>query len=303
MKKIINLLSILIITVSCGNKNSVENNKEYKYKIGISQIASHSALDATRQGFKDAFKENNIEVNFIETNANGDISVSNLNSKNLVNQNVDLIYAIATPSAQAASNATNTIPIVFSAVTDAKTANLVKENITGVSDFLEPNEQLKELLKVKKDIKKLGFIYNSSEQNSVFQLESMKNAAKNYEIKLIEKSITQVNEISQALDALALEVDAIYTPADNLVASSISLIAEKALKNKKITMGAEKAHVDKGILMSIGIDYYELGKMAGKQAIEILETGKKPSEIPIQKADKLKLDINENTKKELELEF
>ncbi len=298
MKKIIKIVMMLLLLISCGN-----DKQEYKYKIGISQISSHRALDATREGFKDVLKEENISVKFVETNANGDISVANLNAKNLVNQNVDLIYAIATPTAQAVSNATKDIPIVFSAVTDAKTAKLTNDNITGVSDALDSNEQIKQLLKIKSDVKTLGFIYNASEQNSVFQLESMKKAANNYGIKVIEKSVTQVNEISQVIDALSLEVDAIYTPSDNLVASSISLIAEKALKNKKVTLGAEKAHVDKGILMSMGIDYYELGRMAAYQAIEILEKGKKPNEIQVKKTEKLQLDINKNTKKELGLEF
>lgn len=301
MKKSLLVLFLLVFIVfSCSQK---EETKETKFKIGVSQIVSHPALDAAREGFKEAFKEKGIEVEYIDTNANGDLATLELNTKKLVNQNVDLIYAIATPSAQVAQNATTEIPIVFSAVTDAKSAKLENDNVTGILDAVDITKQLELLLKVSPEVKTIGFIYNAGEQNSVFQLEQLKLASSKLNLNVVEKSASQINEIPQVLQSLIQSSDAIYTPTDNLVASSINLIAEKILEAKKVSLGAEKAHVEGGILMTIGIDYFNLGKEAGKRAIEILVDGKKANEIEITGMSEYEEYVNENTKKSLGLEF
>lgn len=296
--KIVCIVILSLVIFSCSKENS-----NFDFKIGISQIVSHPALDEARKGFKDELEKEGFKVKYIETNANGDIAALELNSKKLVNQNVDLIYAIATPSAQSAQNATKEIPIVFSAVTDSKAANLVNDNITGMLDIVDMKSQVELLLKVLPNIKKIGFIYNSSEQNSIYQLEELKKISSEYNIDVVEKSATQINEIPQVLENLIASTDAIYTPADNLVASSIKLIADKAKEAKVVTIGAEKSHVDSGILMTVGIDYYELGKLAAKQAIEILKNGKKPSKIEIGKMLDYKQEINQETKKIIGVEF
>lgn len=295
MKKILVFLIMIVIIFSCSKREKPE------FVIGISQIVSHNALDSAREGFKSVFKD--VNVKFVETNANGDISTLELNTKKLVTQNVNLIYAIATPSAQLAQNSTESIPIVFSAVTDAKKANINKENVTGILDAAPIEKQIDLLLTVKNDIKKVGIIYNSSEQNSVFQAESLKEILKVKNIELVEKTVTQINEISQTITSLAESVDAIYTPADNLVASSINIISEQLIESNKISIGAEKAHVDAGILMTLGIDYYELGVEAGKIALSILKEGKKPSDFEIKGMENLKFEYNKNTSEKLGVKF
>ena len=301
MKKILLLVSITIMLVlSCGNevkKSSETGGGKSKdtFKIGITQIVAHPALDSAREGFKDAFKESGLKVTFDEKNANGEIATANMIANNFVTEKVDLIYAIATSTAQSAAQATNKLPVVFSAITDPEAAGLIKENVTGISDRANVKQQLELLLKLDSKIKKVGVIYNSSEQNSKVQVDDLKKAASELGITIVEKSVTQVSEIPQASETLVKSSDALYLPTDNLVASVVNLITEKAIAAKKIAFGAESAHVKGGALITQGIDYYEMGKEAGKIAVEILKNGKKTSDISFKKMDLNDIVINNKT--------
>ena len=302
MKKLLILVSVLTLMIlSCGNSGSGSKSSDgagtgsKKYRIGITQIASHPALDSAREGFKDAFKEAGIDADFDEKNANGETANADLIANNFVSSKEDLIFAIATNAAQPASQATNEIPVVFSAITDPQSAGILKDNVTGVSDRMDVKQQIELLLKLNPNIKNLGVIYNSSEQNSKIQVEDLKKTAKELGLNLVEKSIVQANEIPQAADSLVREADAIYLPTDNLVASVVSLITEKAAAAKKIVFGAEAAHVKGGALITQGVSYYEIGKEAGKMAIEILKNSKKPSEIKFKTMPLNEIAVNEKT--------
>ena len=306
MKKLLILMSALALTIlSCGNSGSGSKSSDgastgsKKYRIGITQIASHPALDSAREGFKDAFKEAGIQTDFDEKNANGETANANLIANNFVSSKEDLIFAIATNAAQPAAQATNDIPVVFAAITDPQSAGILKDNVTGVSDRMDVKQQLELLLKLDSKIKTVGVLYNSSEQNSKVQVEDLKNAAKELGINIVEKSIVQANEIPQAVDNLVRETDAIYLPTDNLVASVVSLITDKATVAKKIVFGGEAAHVKGGALITQGVSYYEIGKEAGKMAIEILKNGKKPAEIQFKTMPLNEIVVNGNTLKTL----
>ena len=302
MKKLLILASALMLMVlSCGNSGSESKSSgnagtgSKKYRIGITQIVSHPALDSAREGFKAAFKEAGIDAEFDEKNANGETTNSNLIANNFVSSKEDLIFAIATNAAQSASQATNDIPVVFAAITDPQSAGILKNNVTGVSDRMDVKQQLELLKKIAPNTKNVGVIYNSSEQNSKIQVEDLKKAAKELGLNIVEKSVVQANEIPQAVDNLVREADAIYLPTDNLVASVVSLITEKATAAKKIVFGAEAAHVKGGALITQGVSYYEIGKEAGKMAIEILKNGKKPSEIKFKTMPLSEIEVNEKT--------
>ena len=302
MKKLLILASTLMLMVlSCGNSGSESKSSgnagtgSKKYRIGITQIVSHPALDSAREGFKAAFKEAGINAEFDEKNANGETTNSNLIANNFVSSKEDLIFAIATNAAQSASQATNDIPVVFAAITDPQSAGILKNNVTGVSDRMDVKQQLELLKKIAPNTKNVGVIYNSSEQNSKIQVEDLKKAAKELGLNIVEKSVVQANEIPQTVDNLVREADAIYLPTDNLVASVVSLITEKATAAKKIVFGAEAAHVKGGALITQGVSYYEIGKEAGKMAIEILKNGKKPSKIKFKTMPLSEIEVNEKT--------
>lgn len=298
MKKTLILLSaLMILLISCGNQSSqtTTDASEEKVKIGITQIVAHPALDKAREGFKDALKEAGIDAEYEEQNANGEISTANLIATNLVAQKVDLIYAIATPTAQAVVQATDSIPVVFSAITDPESAGVIHSNVTGVSDRVDIKQQLELLLQLDPSIKSVGVIFNSSEQNSIVQVEDLKKAAAELGIEIIERSVTQASEIPQATANLVVSSDAIYLPTDNLVASVVNLITDKASSDGKIVFGAEGAHVEGGALITQGIDYYELGKKAGELAVEIIKNGKNPSDLELRTMELNDIVINEGT--------
>lgn len=311
MKKIMFLVMMLsLILIGCTDKKDetktdsssagTETKAEDKeYKIGITQIVSHQALDKAREGFKDALKEAGIKAEFDEQNAQGDVTIANTIANKFITDKVDLVFAIATPTAQAMANATSDTPILFSAVTDPEAAGLVKPNVTGSSDKVDIDQQLALLREISKDAKKIGFLYNSSEENSLVQLEEIKKLAEKYNFEIVEQGISSANELPQAIDKILTQVDALYLPTDNLISSSSALIAEKANAAKKITFAAESGMLENGIFITKGIDYYQLGKEAGKLAVEILKDGKKPSDLPYKVAETTEIAVNKQTLEQL----
>ena len=311
MKKIMFLVMMLsLILIGCGDKKEEAKtgtdtaNTETKaddkvYKIGITQIVSHQALDKAREGFKDALEEAGIKAEYDEQNAQGDVTIANTIANKFVTDKVDLVFAIATPTAQAVSNATSDTPILFSAVTDPEAAGLVKPNVTGSSDKVDIEQQLALLREISKDAKKIGFLYNSSEENSLVQLEEIKKVAGKYDFEIVEQGISSANELPQAIDKMLTQVDALYLPTDNLISSSSALIAEKANAAKIMTFAAESGMLENGIFITKGIDYYQLGKEAGKMAAEILKDGKKPSDLTYKISETVEIAVNKQTLEQL----
>ena len=317
-KKIAMIISSILLIgafTGCNKTVSVEDgtsNVEKVYEIGISQIVQHPALDLAKDGFIEGLKEKgfeegkNIKIDY--QNAQGDSPTSQTIAQKFASEKKDLILAIATTSVQAAYNATKEIPIVFTAVTDPVEAGIAKgwksseNNITGVSDMVPVDKQLELLLSLKKDIKTLGFIYNTSEANSTVQLETVKNEAKKLNINIKEIGVTNVNEINQNLTAAIKEIDALYTPTDNTVASAYDLVGQIAIKNNVAILGGEEAVVPKGGLCSIGIDYFKLGKESGYKAAQILN-GKKPEEIEITTLSEMSIKINSDVASKLNIEI
>lgn len=315
-KKMIFLSSILVgmsLFSACSNQNGGSStSQEDKVNIGISQIASHPALDLAREGFIEALNSNGFKegenLNLEIQNAEGDIPTSQMISQSFISNKSDLIFAIGTPAAQAAFNTTSDTPIIATAVTDAVQAGLVKSkdksgtNVAGTSDAVPLEKQLKLIQEIVKDVKTIGVLFNTSEVNSEIQVNQLKELAKNNNIEVIAKGISSVNDISQSLDSILGDIDLLYTPADNLIASSMAIIANKAIESKVPIMGAEEAHVKGGALITEGINYKKLGYEAGLMAIEVLE-GKDISEMSIKTLEDTELVINEDTLKSLSIDI
>lgn len=329
MKKHIIITLVLILTFTlalagCGNSassNSQSNSQSEEapqentgatkvFKIGISQFVEHPALDAARQGFIDGLKEAGFEegknIEIILENAQADFPTTQTIANDLVSQNVDLILAIATPSAQSAANATKDIPILITAVTDPVAAGLAKSlekpgtNVTGTTDMNPVKEQIELLKEILPDAKSVGIIYNAAEPNSVIQVEIAKKAAEDLGLKVLEATVANSSEVNQAMQSLVGRVDAVYTPTDNTVASAISAIIKVANDAKIPVIGAESGHVEGGALASLGIDYYLLGKQTGHVAARVLN-GENPADIPIEGSKDLNLIINKKSAEVLNL--
>lgn len=312
MKKILLVAMSLLMVLSCGNKgnNTVSGNKDSQasdgkqvYKIGVTQFMEHPSLNLTKQGFEDAFKEAGIKADFDEKNANGEVTNANLIATNYKADKKDLVFGIATPSAQALANNITDIPILFSAVTDPASAKLLNPNVTGTSDKVENiAAQLDLLAKIKPGLKKIGVLYNPSEQNSAVQVQEIQKIAKEKNIEIVLQGISNFGELAQATKNLLGATDALYLPTDNLVVSGANLITSEAINAKKPVVASENSTVKLGALFTMGLDYYALGKRTGEMAIEILK-GKPISQIPFEISKQMKLYVNQKTAQALGLDI
>ena len=310
MKKILLVLVSLIFALSCGNKNDTVNGKtqnnsqqKAKFKIGVTQFMTHPSLDLVKKGFEDAIKQAGIDADFDEKNANGEVSTATLIANNYKADKKDLVFGIATPSAQQLANNITDIPVLFSAVTDPASAKILNSNVTGTSDKVDNvSQQLDLLLKLNPNVKKIGVLYNPSEQNSLVQIAEIQKRAKEKKLEVVLQGITNFGELAQATKNLLTQVDALYLPTDNLVVSGMQLITSEAINAKKIVVVSENSSVEIGALFTMGIDYYELGKRTGQMAVEILN-GKPVSQVPFETSKQLKLYVNKKTAKALGIDI
>lgn len=304
-------LMAMVLLAGCGEKETAPVSvveEEKSYTIGVTQIVEHPALDAARDGFVAGLEEAGIsKVTFVNENAQGDMATAQMIAQGFVDQKVDMIYAIATPTAQAAYNATKDIPIMISAVTDPVSAGLVEAmdkpgtNVSGTSDEAPVDLQLQLLLDLGLTPKTIGFIYNTSEKNSEVQLAVVQKEAEKLGWTVETLGVTSLTEIEQGLDVLLDKIDVLYAPTDNMIASSIQLVASKAIAKDVPVLGAEPGLVDGGALATCGIDYFSLGKQTGLMAAKVLQ-GQDIATLPLEKAQNPEIIVNEETAKALNID-
>ena len=296
MKRIISILTLLaasILIVGCANKKE-EAKTEKVYKIGVSQIVEHPALDDAKKGFEDAIKKSGLKVEFDDKNANKDMSAQTMIMQQFKNDKKDLVFAISTPTAQAAmAQIDPATPIVFSSVSDPTGAGLVgKSNITGTSGVPEIESNLKLIKEAFPNAKKIGVLYNTSEQNSVVQVKMLKELAPKYGFEVVAESSTNANEMVSALAKISKEIDVFYAIQDSTLVTYFKNLSEKMNEQKIPIIGSNEVFTNLGGLISEGTTDYQIGYRAGEMAVEILKNGKKPSDIKIESVQKPTISIN-----------
>lgn len=309
------LAAVLALSLAaCGGSGSAAagGKNPADFHIGVIQLAEHPALDAAREGFVDAlveagFSKDNIDVQ----NAQGEIPNCATIATKFVNDKVDLILAIATPAAQAAAQATTEIPILATAVTDFVSAGLVESddapggNVSGTSDMNPIDEQADLLVKLVPEAKTVGILYCSAEDNSTLQASLAKTAFEARSLTVNTYTVADVNEIQQVTTKAVGEVDALYVPTDNLFAENMPIAAQIAEQAKIPVICGESGMVDSGGTATYGINYYNLGKLAAAQAVQILIDGKDIATVPVgfSAVEDLEFAINEENCKNIGLEI
>lgn len=280
--------------------------------VAVTAIVEHPALDAARDGVKDAlaaagYKEGE-NLKFVYQSAQGNPATAAQIARQFIGDAPDVIVPISTPSAQAVVSATRDIPIVFTAVSDPVGAQLVKSmekpggNVTGLSDLSPVVDHIKLIKEVAPNVKTIGFLYNSGEANSVSLLEALKAAAKEGGLNVVESAATKSSEVQGAARALIGKADLIYIPTDNTIISALEGAVSVAEEAKIPLMTADTDSVSRGAFIALGFNYYDVGKQTGEVVVRILK-GEKPGDIPVNVAAGTDLVVNLIAAKKMGIEI
>ncbi|MCI5871953.1 tryptophan ABC transporter substrate-binding protein [Streptococcus sp.] len=301
------LVIIAVLGYQSVTKKETKTTSATTAKVGVLQFVTHEALDEIYRGIKAGLEEegysgDKLKIDFL--NAEGDQSkVQTMSQKLVANQN-DVLIGIATPAAQGLASATKEIPIIMGAVTDPVGAKLVKSldqpggNVTGVSDKTPIKAQVDLIKELTPNVKTVGVIYSSSEDNSKSQVEEFKTLAEKAGLEVVVKSVPSTNEIKTTSEVLLSQVDAVWVPLDNTIASAFSTLVQVAKEAKKPIYPSVDTMVEEGGLASVVIDQYQLGVETGKMAAKVLK-GEDVSTLPVNVFDEGTPVYNEEVAKEL----
>lgn len=292
MKKIIMGLLALAMAAACCSCAKEDTEKKDSYTVGICQLEQHAALDAATKGFRDALTEKlGDKVTFDEQNASGDSNSCSTIINSFVSKKVDLIMANATPALQAASAATQSIPILGTSVTEYGTALEIKDfsgtvggNVSGTSDLAPLDEQAKMFPELLPDAKNIGLVYCSAEANSAYQIKVVKAELEKLGLTCKEYAFSDSNDIATVCESACAESDAIYIPTDNKAATSASIVDGVCRAAKVPVIAGEEGICAKCGIATLSISYYDIGRATGEMAYKILTGESNISEMPIEYA-------------------
>lgn len=308
-----------IVLAACGTSDdsngSAEDNKDATeeqgsseeeasedgetYVIGATQIVEHPSLDAAYEGFQQAIEDAGLDVEFVFQTANGEPSNAATIANNFVADDVDLIFANSTPSAQTALQATTDIPIIFTSVTDAVDAGLIEsmdqagDNITGVLDMHPDAVQLTvDFIDKNFEGATVGFVYNAGEANSVNQVNAVKEAIEGTSLSTTEATVGNSSEVNQSANSLVGDADVFYIVTDNMVVSALESVISVAEEQGMPLIVAEPDSVKRGGFVAYGFEYYDIGYRAGEMAASILKGEQAPADIAPEYPNEIDLYIN-----------
>jgi len=293
-------LTAMTFVAGCANQGGTTDDG--MINVGILQIIDHPALDAARNGFINGLADEGWtegeNITFNPYNAQGDMSNANTMAQHIVESGVDLILGIATPTSQALMNATDTIPIVITAVTDPLTAGLVEDfnrpntNITGTSDLTPVDQQFALIRRLLPDAQVVGIMFNTGEINSTIQADMAMEQARSLGLTYILGAVTSTADVAQVTESIIEQVDVIYIPTCNTMAAAYATTIRIAEDMGVPVVVGEEAGLLHGALATEGINYYLLGRQTAVMAAQILRGEAIPQEMPIQWQEETTLTIN-----------
>lgn len=283
-------------------------------KVYINQIVEHPALDMTAKGIVDGLKERgyeegkNLDIRIESAQAN--VALASQISTKFVNQKADVTVGIGTPSAQSLVKAAmeGKTKMVFSSITDPVGASLVKSlensnnNVTGMSNYVDVAPQLAMFKKVLPELKKIGFIYNPGDANSITQLGDLEKAAPEFEMEVITQAVNRTADVPQAAARLANRTDAIFIYGDNTALAALESIVTAAVKEGVPVFVADTDAVEFGPLAALGPNQYQLGIDTADMIARVLN-GEDINAIPVGFPGKMELVVNLDTAKKLNMEL
>ena len=306
MKKII--VAMVIVVLAVCSIATFAGCQSADYTVGVSQFERHVALDSSYEGFKSKLTElleaDGKTVRFEYNNASGDTANATTAAETLVTKRVDLIFAIATPSAIAAKSAAANagIPIVYTAVTSPEESKLVADNTTGTTDLNNIEKQVELMQQLVPNATKFGIMYTNSEPNSVTQFNMAKASMEAKGITVVDGGISEIDNVEQMFNSFKAQgVQAIYIPTDNKLAGAaktVNVMNKSTGCNLPIVCGEGNMNDLCGIA-TYGVDYRAIGERAAYMAYEILTGKKTAKDIPFENPESFELSLNENIAQEI----
>ncbi|MEM9091277.1 MAG: ABC transporter substrate-binding protein [Cyanobacteria bacterium P01_F01_bin.53] len=288
--------------VSCGGATPTVGGADEAPFVAVTQIVEHPSLDAVHDGLKDSLADAGYmegdALRWESQSAQGNPATAAQIATKYAGANPDVIVAIATPSAQAAVNAAQDIPVIFSAVTDPVGAKLVGDaekpggNVTGVSDLSPIDQHMALIREILPEAKTLGVIYSAGEDNSVSLVELVKSEAPKQDFTEIkEVTVNASSEVAGAARSLVGAVDAIYVPTDNTVVSALESVIQVGQDNDVPVFAGDTDSVERGAIAGISFDYYDVGQQTGEMVVKVLK-GARPGDLPVEFVDVVQLFVN-----------
>lgn len=295
MKRIIITLFVLLSTFSSFSEGVREDYAQNKvYKIGISKLLAHPALDAIEEGIKDYLDSTGYAFEYDVQNANGEVTAASQIAQVFKDEGTDLNIGIATPTAQALANVCVDTPLIYSSVTDPTAAGLVgkgMENIAGVSDMVPVAAHLSLIMQIVPELESLGMVYTSGEANGIVLMEAMKAAAEDEGVDLITASVANSSEVRMAAESIIDRVDSVYVATDNTVISAITALSDVCMAHRIPLFSADTtSSYGTNVLLAGGFDYYASGLMTG-EIVERYLDGENLEDIGVVYLDQESLEI------------
>jgi putative ABC transport system substrate-binding protein len=280
------------------------------FRIGVAQFYSSEASDRDQKGFEKAlaeagFKEK-VNILYDRQNAQGDLTNAKAIAQKFLNEKLDLIHTITSPTSQAVVKINKDIPVVFSSVTNPVEAGLVpktsvpgtksKTNVTGISHRWPVQLQVELYAQFVPKARKWGTIYNAGDANSLVLIKEMREAAKKLNIELIEAVISNSAEMMEAAQFIAGKVQAIHITYDATAVPAIDAIVKVCNERKIPLFASDEESVSRGAIAAYGVNFFLIGYSAGKRAVRILK-GEEPGNIPWGRVEKFHLVVSEKAAK------
>ncbi len=286
MKKIFTLFILLVLTLTLTSCTTKTVNKVYAKEgtktVAILKYGTHTSLDEIEEGIVNEIKKNSSDLVIKTYDCNFDSAIINQTLTAIKDLDLACIVAIATPVAVAACNTFTDIPVVFAAVSDPVSANVVGANVTGTSDQMQLDLLIDLAQKVDSNAKTFGYIYTETEANSNANLVTLKELAKSKNFTLKTKTITQTYEITDNLNSLIDQgIDSLIVTDDNNVAAGMDILSDICARNNIGVYCAADSEVRDGGMMGYSISYSKLAEYTGQQVLEIVKNRKAVSEVPV----------------------
>ncbi len=280
--------------------------------VAVTAIVEHPALDAARDGVKEALAEAGFKegenLKFVYESAQGNPGTAAQIARQFIGESPNVIVPISTPSAQAVVAATRDIPVVFTAVSDPLGAQLVTDldkpggNVTGLSDMSPVADHVALIKEITPNAKSIGFVYNTAEANSISTLNALKAEAEKAGLTVVESVATKSSEVQGATRSLVGRVDVIYIPTDNTIVSAFEAAVGVAEEAKIPLYAGDTDSVNRGAIAALGFNYFDVGKQTGALVARVLK-GEAPGDIPVRVAAGTDLVINKSAAAKMGVTF